>query len=56
MKLRFYNDYIVRGLGVSGLLAGPLSEPLGQLGYKKEELLHSEICCFVKRKQEKNLN
>merc|ERR1719464_509019 len=23
---------IVRGLGISGLLAGPLSEPLGQLG------------------------
>ena len=34
--------YIIGGLGVSRLLAGPLSEPLGQLGCKKEELLYFE--------------
>ena len=35
MKILLLKYYIVRGLGVSGLLAGPLSEPLGQLGWKE---------------------
>ena len=34
-KKRDMRYYIIGGLGVSGLLAGPLSEPLGQLGWKK---------------------
>ena len=36
MKILLLKYYIVRGLGVSGLLAGPLSEPLGKLGWKEE--------------------
>ena len=47
--------YIIGGLGVSRLLAGPLSEPLGQFGCKKEELLHFRDLVLRNQKRREKL-